>query len=87
MMIDQKRSDPLSEMIRDAMRDVLNEFNNRPQRNIYTEAEVMKMLGVGSRTTMAALRSNGLKSHRVGGNKRVYLLDEVEDYVRGGEVW
>lgn len=86
-MMEQKRSDPLSEMIRDAVRDVLNEFHNRPQRNIYTEAEVMEMLGVSSRSTMAALRRDGLMSHRVGGNKRVYLLDEVEDYVRGGEAW
>lgn len=87
MMIDQKRSDPLSEMIRDAVRDVLNEFNNRPQRNIYTEADVMKMLGVKDKGSMKELRERGLTGHRINYRSWVYLAEDVEAFVRSCNEW
>lgn len=82
----QSADDFLTSLVKDAVRQVLAEQHNRPQRNVYSESEVMDMLGVKSKTTMRELRMSGLVAHKIAG-KWVYLGDEVEDFVRAGEIW
>lgn len=82
----QSADDFLTSLVKDAVRQVLAEQHNRPQRNVYSETEVMDMLGVKSKTTMRDLRMQGLMAHKIAG-KWVYLGDEIEDFVRAGEGW
>lgn len=82
-----RASDPFSEMIKNAVREVLNEFSNEPKRFVYTEDEVMKMLGISSRTTMGKLRNEGLVSHKITGKSRVYLQEDIIDFVRMADEW
>ena len=82
----QRADDFLTTLVKDAVRQVLAEQHNRPQRNVYNETEVMEMLGVKSKTTMGDLRRRGLMAHKVAG-KWVYLADEVEDFVRAGDLY
>lgn len=82
----QSADDFLTSLVKDAVRQVLAEQHNRPQRNVYSESEVMDMLGVKSKTTMRDLRMQGLMAHKIAG-KWVYLGDEIEDFVRAGESW
>ena len=82
-----RASDPFSEMIKTAVREVLSEFSNEPKRFVYTEEEVMKMLGIQSKSTMAKLRHEGLIGHKVGSRSRVYLHDDLVDFIRMADEW
>ena len=82
-----RTSDPFSEMIKNAVREVLNEFGNQPKRIVYTEDEVMEMLGIQSKATMAKLRNEGLIGHKVCGRARVYLHDDLVDFIRMADEW
>lgn len=56
-------------------------------QSVLPEADVMKMLGVKDKGTMKELRERGLVGHRVNYRSWVYMLEDVEAFVRSCNEW
>lgn len=58
------------------------------QTRVINEEELMQILGVKDKSTMATYRQRGLKGHRIDHRHRVYFWDDVENFIRSeGMEW
>ena len=58
------------------------------QTRVINEEELMQILGVKDKSTMATYRQRGLKGHRIDHRHRVYFWDDVENFIRAeGMEW
>lgn len=67
----------------DDMMERLTPYLERQRATVVSEEDVMRMLGVSRKDTMAALRSKGLRGHRIDYRRWVYMMDDVEAFVEG----
>lgn len=56
-------------------------------QSVLPEADVMQMLGVQNKGTMKELRERGLVGHRINYRSWVYLVEDVENFVRSCDEW
>ena len=58
------------------------------QTRVINEEELMRILGVKDKSTMATYRQRGLKGHRIDHRHRVYFWDDVENFIKAeGMEW
>lgn len=72
-------------LVREIAKGVLDEIKpylEKQTARVVSEEELMEILGVKGKGTMAEYRKRGLKGHRIDYRHRVYFWDDVEDFIR-----
>lgn len=73
--------DDLMNLIREELRNFIQDEVQRNSNPLMTEKDVMEWLGMKDRRTLEKWRQNGLKFYRPYGGRRYYFEQDVKDFV------